>query len=107
MRKTEGIISKYSGVCIICGGYPEEEHHFLFGYGVRELAEADGIKGKICRKCHTGASSVSNRIHDNPMAESLSKIAGQLAWEKHEVAQGATEDEARAKFLKRYGRSYL
>lgn len=107
MRKKKGIISEYSGTCIICGSYSEEEHHFLFGTGMRPLAEEDGIKGDICRKCHTGAARVSDRIHDNPMAETLSKMVGQLAWEKHEVAKGISEAEARTRFRKRYGRSYL
>ena len=50
---------------------------------------------------------VAQRVHDNTTAEKLSKIAGQLAWEKHCVASGHTEDEARELFRKRYGRSYL
>jgi len=37
----------------------------------------------------------------------LSKMMGQLAWEKHAVAGGKTEKEAREAFRSRYGISYL
>lgn len=90
--------------CIFCGA-AGEEHHLLFGLGVRELAEEDGIKIPCCRMHHT-SGNLNNRIHDNPMAEKLSKILGQVFWEKNEVAKGSTEEEARVKFIARYGRSY-
>ena len=101
------ILTKYTGFCMFCGKPTTEEHHFCFGRGIRELADKDGIKGNVCRNCHTTGWPVSSRIHDNPMAEKLSKIVGQLAWEKHAVAGGMTEDEAREAFRKRYGVSYL
>jgi hypothetical protein len=34
-------------------------------------------------------------------------MLGQMAWEKHAVAAGMSEDAARELFLKRYGVSYL
>lgn len=100
------ILTKYDGFCMFCGKPCYSEHHFLFGVGIRNLAEEDGIKGPACEQCHT-SGKVINRIHDNPMAEKLSKIVGQLAFEKRKVAEGMTEDEAREAFRKRYGRSYL
>ncbi len=106
MKKTVGIVTKYNGYCVFCGRPSDEEHHLLFGRGIRELAEEDGIKVPICGYCHT-QSPVAQRVHDNTVAEKLSKIAGQLAWEKHCVASGNTEDEARELFRARYGRSYL
>ena len=101
------ILTKYTGFCMFCGKPTNEEHHYLFGRGIRELADKDGVKGNVCRNCHTTGWPVSSRIHDNPMAEKLSKMVGQLAWEKHSVAGGMTEDEAREAFRKRYGVSYL
>lgn len=103
----KSILTKYTDSCMFCGTPTREEHHFLFGRGIRRLAEEDGIKGPACRFCHTTGWPVSSRIHDNPMAEKLSKIVGQLAWEKHKVATGMTEDDARDAFRKRYGVSYL
>ena len=102
-----GIITKYNGYCLFCGKPTNTQHHFLFGRGIRSLAEEDGIKGPVCDECHNMASRVSDRIHDNPMAEKLSKMMGQLAWEKRKVAEGMTEDEAREAFRERYKRSWL
>ena len=107
MKKTKGIVTDYPNICIFCGGYAEEEHHLLFGHGLRPLADTAGIKVVTCRKCHTGATKVQERLHDNSIAEKLSKIAGQLAWEKHDVAQGHTEEESRTRYRNRYGVSYL
>lgn len=104
--KTKGIVTKYNKNCAFCGRPCETEHHLLFGGSIRRIAEEDGIKLPACDWCHT-LNAVKDRIHDNPMAEKLSKIAGQLAWEKHDVAQGYTEEEARERFRKRYGQSYL
>lgn len=81
MKKSKSIVTEYSGICFCCGRPATEEHHLLFGGSVRRLAEEDGIKVPCCPYCHT-QNDVKNRIHDNPMAEKLSKIAGQLAWEK-------------------------
>lgn len=102
----ETILTTYTQYCAFCGRPTENEHHLLFGKGIRPLAEDDGIKLPICARCHT-MGNVAERIHDNVMAEKLSKICGQLAWEKHKVSMGHTEAEARELFRCRYGRSYL
>ena len=102
----DSIITKYRKNCMFCGKPVSSQHHFLFGCGVRNLAEEDGIKGPVCDECHT-TGRVIGRIHDNVMAEKMSKIIGQLAWEKRKVAEGMTEDEAREAFRKRYGGSWL
>ena len=103
---TKGIVTEFDRYCVICGHPVEAEHHLLFGTGMRELAEEDGIKIPVCNSCHL-MYPVRQRIHDNSMAESLSKIAGQLAWEKRCVANGESEAAARELFRKRYGISYL
>lgn len=103
----KSILTKYTGYCMFCGKPTTIPHHFLFGKGIRGLAEEDGVKGPICSNCHTTGWPVYSRIHDNPMAMKLSKMVGQLAWEKHKVASGMTEDDAREAFRKRYGVSYL
>jgi len=101
------IVTSYDSVCAICGRPKTATHHLIFGSGLRHLADRDGIYIPICDECHTSGRF---RIHDNPVAESLSKIAGQLAWEKDYYKIGrSTEnlDPAREEFRKRYGRSYL
>lgn len=102
----KSIITKYTKNCMLCGTPTTTEHHFLFGSGTRPLADEDGVKGPVCSKCHN-IGKIPERIHDNSAAEALSKMVGQLAWEKHQVAAGMTEDEAREAFRRRYGMSYL
>lgn len=77
-----------------------------FGGPNRKKAEEDGLKIPCCNNCHN-IGDVLTRIHGNPMAEAMSKMMGQLAWEKHAVAGGKTEKEAREAFRSRYGISYL
>ena len=104
------MITKYKGFCVLCGAPTTTTHHFLFGKGIRPLAEADGIYANVCDTCHNmGRDS----IHGNSVSEKLSKIIGQLAWEKDYIAQNASlpfeglEEEAREKFRARYGKSWL
>ena len=96
---------KYSGYCFFCGNPALHEHHCVFGNGLRKLADEDGLKVTTCDYCHT-LGNVLNRLHDNPMAEKLSKMFGQAIFERNECAKGATLEDARTKFIKRYGRSY-
>lgn len=106
MKKIKSIVTEYPDICCICGRIAEAEHHLIFG-NLRQLADTDGITVGICHEHHTGPGRALDRIHDNPAAESLSKIAGQLAWEKHAVAGGMTEADARKAFMSRYGKSFL
>lgn len=105
------VASEYQNICAICGKPRQADHHMIFGNGMRALAEAHGIKIPICNQCHNLAVQVTCRIHDNSMAEALSKMAGQLAWEKnwykHNNAVFLEEDPARDIFRHEFGRSYL
>lgn len=94
----KSIVTKYTDTCFFCEAPAECEHHLIFGKGLRELAEQDGIKVPSCNK-HHNMGTVPERIHDNPMAEKLSKMLGQAIWESH---YGDRET-----FRKRYGKSYL
>lgn len=94
----KGIVTDYEKICLFCGRPAECEHHLLFGTGKRELAEQDGLKVPSCNNCHN-IGQVTGRIHDNPMAERLSKILGQAVYE---AKIGSRED-----FRLRYGKSYL
>lgn len=98
MNKTKGIVTGYERICFFCGRPAECEHHLLFGRGIRELAEQDGLKVPACSNCYN-MGKVTERIHDNPMAEKLSKILGQAVYE---AKIGNRED-----FRARYGKSYL
>lgn len=93
-------------LCIFCTKQATHRHHLIFGNGLRPIAEDDSIYIPICEYHHTLAPRVNERIHDNVMAEKLSKMLGQVIWEKKAVAAGMDEDEAREAFRKRYGKCY-
>ena len=109
MNKMKSILmdTKYSGYCAFCGKPlgTHTYHHLIFGSD-RKKAVEDGLTLPICDDCHT-QNPLTDRIHDNRMAEKLSKMLVQIALEKHYVATGATEQEARELFRKRYGKSFL
>ena len=98
MRRTQNIVTEYNGICVFCGRIAEEEHHLLFGNGVRELAEEDGLKVPICNRCHN-TGKATERIHENIMAEALSKMLGQAIYE--------AKIGSREEFRLRYGKSYM
>lgn len=98
MGKTRSIVTDEMGSCFFCGGPVECEHHLLFGTSNRKLAEEDGLKVPSCNRCHNMGRRLEC-IHDNPMAEKLSKMLGQAIFE----AKVAGREE----FRKRYGKSYL
>lgn len=95
---SNSIVTINTESCYICGRYAEAEHHLIFGSSQRELCEDDGIKIPICNCCHN-MGEITYRIHDNPEAERLSKIFGQLIYER--------EIGTRESFIKRYGKSYM
>ena len=101
----KGIITEYNEYCLFCGRPVEAKHHLIGGPN-RKKAEEDELKIPCCNNCHN-IGDVLTRIHGNPMAEMMSKMMGQLAWEKRAVAGGKTEKEAREAFRSRYGISYL
>lgn len=113
---SKGIVTEYPEICIFCGRQSEAEHHLIFGTAGRELSEKDGLKIPVCNNCHNMGQKLC-RIHENPMAEKLSKMLGQAIWEKEWIlANGPyagmpdTQQEskkAREAFRKRHGRSYL
>lgn len=105
---SKSIVTEYTENCIFCGKPTKTQHHLLFGRGIRTLAESDGIKVPVCDNEHNMAGGTL-QIHDNPIAEKLSKMVGQLAWEKEYYKNqfDLTGDPAREAFRRRYGKSYL
>ena len=95
---SKSIVTDYLGICIFCGRPAECEHHLIFGTAGRELCEKDGLKVPACNNCHNMGEKM-RRVHDNPMAERLSKMLGQAIFE----GKIGTREE----FRKRYGISYL
>ena len=102
----DSILTDSKDYCFFCGELAECEHHLIFGSSNRKLAEEDGLKVPICNQCHN-MGKVNERIHDNSMAEKMSKMIGQYAWENKAIASGVSPDLARELFRKRYRKSYL
>ena len=102
-------LTQYEDISVF-SGYPAQcHHHLIFGRGLRELAEEDGLWIPLTNAEHNmSRDGLTHQIHENSAAEKLSKIAGQLAWEKHAILEfGYSVDEVRDAFRNRYGISYL
>lgn len=97
------MITKYTELCIICNRRASEVHHLCFGKGVRELADADSLTAPFCEMCHDAL----HRGKETMLTQKMSRIIGQLEFEKNKVAEGRDPDEAREMFRKRYGVSFL
>ena len=76
---SKGIVTEYPEICIFCGRQAEAEHHLIFGTAGRELSEKDGLKIPVCNNCHNMGQKLC-RIHENPMAEKLSKMLGPVSY---------------------------
>ena len=103
----ESIITDYRELSVISNAPRECTHHCIFGNGRHELADKDGLTIPMTNAEHNMGKYA---LHENPTAEMLSKIIGQLAWEKEYIAKRTDRDlrhEAREAFRKRYGESYL
>ena len=119
MKKSK--VTEYEQYSVFSGVPTSTHHHLLFGRGIRNLAEQDGIWIPVTDAEHNmNSKGTINQIHSNPAAEKLSKIAGQLAWERNylikqlalpfeseEDAFDRVSNECREAFRKRYGQSFL
>lgn len=111
------ILTEYEDISAFSGKPRENIHHLIFGRGLRELSDSDGLFIPLTDDEHNCSSKGTiYQIHDNPAAENLSKMLGQVAWEKEYLAkelekQGYDKedilDKARTSFMARYGRSWL
>lgn len=112
MRKS--ILTEYEEISAFSGKSRECDHHLIMGRGTRELCEKDGLYIPM-QNCEHNCSpnGLIHQIHENPAAEKLSKMLGQVAWEKEYLAKKLDEmgvdarAESREKFMKRYGQSWL
>ena len=120
---SKSMVTNYEQYSVFSGTPTTTRHHCVFGRGMRELADQDGLWIPVLDSEHNmSPKGTINQIHGNPAAEALSKIAGQLAYERVYLAKklanvnkdGLDEqtvdewlEEARESFRKRYSRSYL
>lgn len=109
---SKSIVTKYEDYSAFSCSPAECRHHLLFGRGVRQKAEEDGIWIPLLNKEHNmSPKGTIYQIHGNPAAEKLSKMLGQMAWEKEWICRQfpfkGLSEEAREEFRKRYGESWL
>lgn len=83
--------------CEICGKPGAEQHHLVFGAANRKLSDEDALVMDVCREHH-------EFFHKNA---TVSRIIGQLMYERNKCAEGYGVDAARQSFRIRYGKSYL
>lgn len=120
------MITEYNDYCIICGKPREDIHHLCFGNASRRLSDDDSLVLPLCRKHHAMMHEESIRQYCNSDKQELdeyrkvipllSRIIGQLAWEREYLIDRTLlpfdeadeiSKEAREAFRSRYGRSYL
>lgn len=109
--KKKSIVTSYMAISAISGEPAQNIHHLVWGDmgRLRKLADEDGLTIPVTAWEHT-AGPVAQRIHDNPMAESLSRMLGEIAWEKEFYRRQCTkdaEDPARDAFRRRYGKNFV
>lgn len=113
----KSIVTKYMDISILSGKPMECMHHLIFGNGLREKSDKYGLIVPLTNDEHNMSLE---SIHLSRYGSHLSKIIGQLAWEKqyykeivmlHAQEQGTPmgedDDPARILFRKEFGQSYL
>lgn len=109
----KSVLTNYEQYSVFSGSPAESVHHLCFGNGMRDLSEKYGLKIPLLNKEHNMSNiGTINQIHGNPAAEKLSKMLGQVAFEKEYYRQivcgkNNPNDPAREEFRKIFGKSYL
>lgn len=97
----KSILNTQKYICYRCGRYgPTEKHHIMSGTANRRLAEEDGLYVYLCHSCH---NEPPDGVHFNRNTMEWLRKEGQRAYEKAQE----TPEEARKKFMERYGKNYL
>lgn len=91
------MITHFNDYCLICGKPKVDLHHLVFGIANRKLSDEDELIIPVCREHH-------ELLHKQ---SAISRIMGQLAYERDKCEQGYSVDAARESFRIRYGKSYL
>lgn len=98
------MINTQKGICFRCGRYGPTEKHHIFGGPNRRLSEDDGLYVYLCHSCH---NEPPDGVHFNKIAMGWMHRTGQRAFEDNLVEKGIPQEEARKRFMERYGKNYL
>lgn len=108
---SKSIVTNYEDISAFSGAPTECIHHCVFGTGLRALSEIYGLTIPLTNAEHNmSPQGTINQIHGNPAAEKLSKMLGQIAFEKEYYRKQLYNDDsdpARDKFRKVFNKSYL
>ena len=96
-KKAKSIIVDCMDNCFVCGSPYVEEHHCIYGRGLRALSDKYGLVVPLCAEHHRGQTGV----HMQPN-KGLDLHLKKLAQEKFEAHIGA-----RNEFIRVFGKSYL
>lgn len=102
---SKSLLDTKKGICFRCGTYGPTEKHHIFGGPNRRLSEEDGLYVYLCHNCH---NEPPDGVHFNKRNMQMLHAAGQMHWEMWKIIiYGITAEEARQKFMERYGKNYL
>ena len=110
---SKSILTKYDQYSVFSGSPKECDHHLIFGNSMRKIADNEKLTIPLTNAEHNLSSvGTINQIHGNPAAEKLSKMLGQVAFEKEYYrslvcGKNNENDPAREEFRKIFGKSFL
>lgn len=99
---SKSLLESEKGRCFICYRYGPTEKHHIFGSYNRKKSEEDGLFVYLCHSCH---NEPPNGVHFNKHRMEWLHKYGQTIYEARQTE--LTSDEARQKFMERYGKNYL
>lgn len=106
----KSILTEYEDISAFSGKPTECWHHLVEGRGLRKLSDRFKLLLPLTNEEHNCSSrGLIYQIHENPAAEHLSKMLGQVAFEKEYYREMAKVDgdPAREQFRKVFGQSFL
>lgn len=87
--------------CVICGSRADHTHHLICGTSNRRISDEDRLTVGLCGICH-------DKLHRDAEMVRRSKQIGQAIYEMQQIAMyGCPAEDARNRFIKRYGKSFL
>lgn len=98
------IDSDEKGRCYRCGKVCRTEKHHIFAGPNRKLSDKYGMTVHLCHECHNEPPHGAH--YSKETADWLHRI-GQKAFEVRMWKDGATWEEARAEFIRIFGKNYL
>ena len=104
MAYTSKIVGDVKGRCYRCGKEGPTERHHIFAGPNRKLSQKYGLTVYLCHACH---NEPPHGAHFNKETAAWLHRIGQRAFEKSQNKNGMEWDEARAEFVRIFGKNYL